>query len=103
MILDDHFEPSITGVLAVQARGPETGFKAHYRYLRPSCPHAGSLAVWTTAPKPQSCVHLLKFFRERGETFEGFRLRDESWAVRAPGFFRQFHVFDLDRSNIRRQ
>lgn len=24
----DHFEPSITGVLAVRFRGPETGFKA---------------------------------------------------------------------------
>ncbi len=39
MIMLDHFEPSITGVLA--CHGPETGLKAISRYLRPCCPHEG--------------------------------------------------------------
>jgi len=33
MTLMDHFEPSITGVLAARCLGPETGFKANRHSL----------------------------------------------------------------------
>jgi len=48
---EDHFEPSITGVLASSVSGPETGLKATLvAILDHVVPTKDQLAVWTTAP-----------------------------------------------------
>ena len=55
MIVHDHFEPSITGVLAY--RGPETGLKAIIAILDHAVPTRGQLAAWTTAPGQYALNH----------------------------------------------
>lgn len=66
---EDHFEPSITGVLASSVSGPETGLKATLvAILDHVVPTKGHLAVWTTAPAAYALIIKLKCFRNYAES-----------------------------------
>jgi len=63
MTLVGHFEPSLTGVLAIRRfLGPETGFKATIAILDQVVPTMGRLVAWTTAPAQVGNGHSLKGF-----------------------------------------